>query len=175
MSSLFFDKRLTAFVLVLWLSVVLSVFACLGVFSSRFFRFGPSPSLHFMSIPIDTVEEWLFLALYCCVDTLFKTFGHDSIVPWLTHTISDPKCKTLPYRRSVCLIVMEVYFGYVHVSSMFKFFLSLAQVDFVLINALSDLSMKIFSYSSYMRDKTHVDTDPDSQALIDVKGIEQFI
>ncbi len=170
LSSMFLDKRLTAVALVMWLSVVLGVFSCLGVFSSKFFRFGPSPSLHFMSIQIDTVEEWLLLALYCCVDTLFKTFGHDSIVPWLTHTISDPKCKTLPYRRPVCLFVMEVYFGYVHVSSMFKFFLSLAQVDFVLINALSDMAMKIFSYSAYMRDKTQVDTDPDSQALIDVKG-----
>jgi hypothetical protein len=57
----------------------------------------------------------------------------------------------------------------VHVSSMFKFFLSLAQVDFVLITALSDMFMKIFSYSSYMRDKTHEDADPDSQALIDMK------
>jgi hypothetical protein len=52
---------------------------------------------------------------------------------------------------------------------MFKFFLSLAQVDFVLINALSDLTMKIFSYGSFMKDKTHVGPDQDLQALIDLK------
>ena len=173
LSSLFTDKRLTAAVLLVWLSIVLVVFSCLGVLQSQFFRFGPSPSLHFMTIPIDTMEEWLLLALYCCLDTLVKSFGHDSIVPWLTHTIADPKCKTLPYKRTVCLLVMEIYFCYVHVSSMFKFFLSLAQVDFVLINALSDMAMKILSYSSFMSDKTLVSTsiDPDgSRALIDVKS-----
>lgn len=167
-SEMFLDKRLTAVVLLVWLLIVLVVFSCLGVLHSQFFRFGPSPSLHFMTIPIDTMEEWLLLALYCCVDTLVKTFGHDAVVPWLTHTISDPKVKSLPYRRSVCLLVMEVYYGYVHVSFMFKFFLSLAQVDFVLINALSDMAMKIFSYSSFMRDKTYNKADPDSQALIEV-------
>ena len=166
LSSLFTDKRLTAVVLSVWLSIVLTVFACLGVLHSQFFRFGPSPSLHFMTIAIDTMEEWLLLALYCCVDTLVKTFGHDSIVPWLTHTVSDPKCKMLPYRRWVCLMVMEVYFCYVHVSSMFKFFLSLAQVDFVLINALSDMAMKVFSYSSYMHDKKFTEKNSDSQALM---------
>lgn len=174
-STLFMDKRFTAAVLLVWLSIVLISFSCLGVLHSQFFRFGPSPSLHFMTIPIDTMEEWLLLVLYCCIDTLVKTFGHDSIVPWLTHTISDPKCKTLPYKRSTCLLVMEVYFCYVHVSSMFKFFLSLAQVDFVLINALSDMAMKIFSYSSFMRDKIYkapaeeestMMMDSDSLALI---------
>jgi hypothetical protein len=168
-SEMFLDKRLTAVVLLVWLLIVLVVFSCLGVLHSQFFRFGPSPSLHFMTIPIDTMEEWLLLALYCCVDTLVKTFGHDAVVPWLTHTISDPKVKSLPYSRSVCLLVMEVYYGYVHVSFMFKFFLSLAQVDFVLINALSDMAMKIFSYSSFMRDKTYDHVDLDSQALIDIK------
>jgi hypothetical protein len=53
---------------------------------------------------------------------------------------------------------------------MFKFFLSLAQVDFVLISALSDLTMKIFSYGSFMKDKTHLEPDHDSQALIDEAG-----
>lgn len=154
MLSLFFhDKRLTAAVLLVWISIVLVVFGCLGVFQSSFFRFGPSPSLHFMTIPVDTMGEWAFLALYCCVDTLIKTFGHDSMVPWLTHTISDPKAPTLPYRRAVCLAVMEIYYCYVHISCMFKFFLSLAQFDFVLISACSDLAMKIFSYGAFMADK----------------------
>jgi hypothetical protein len=122
-----------------------------------------------MTIAIDTSEEWTMLAVYCCVDTLIKTFGHDSIVPWLTHTLSDPKCRTLPYRRSVCLAVMEVYFAYVHISGMFKFFLSLTQFDFVLINMVSDMSMKIYSYSSYMESKAFippVSSDQDSQALM---------
>ena len=166
----FVDKRLTALVLVIWLAVVLTVFFCLGVLNSNFFRFGPSPSLHFLSIPINTFEKWFLLAIYCCIDTLIKSYGHDLVIPWLTHTIADPKTRTLPYRRGVCLLVMETYFMYVHISSMFKFFLSLAQVDFVLISGLSDMTMKIFSYSAFMRDKVFEgdvrDKALESQALI---------
>ena len=170
-SFMFNDKRFTAFALLVWLVMIIIIFFSLGVLHSSFFRFGPSPSLHFMTIAIDTMEEWTMLAVYCCVDTLIKTFGHDSIVPWLTHTLSDPKCRTLPYRRSVCLAVMEVYFAYVHISGMFKFFLSLTQFDFVLINMLADMSMKIYSYSSYMESKAYIppsvsSSDPDSQALM---------
>ena len=168
-SILFNDKRVTATILMVWLVAIIIIFSSLGVWRSTFFRFGPSPSLHFMTIAIDTAEEWTMLALYCFVDTLIKTFGHDSIVPWLIHTLSDPKCKTLPYRKSVCLIVMEVYYAYVHVSGMFKFFLSLTQFDFVLINMCADLAMKIFSYNSYMEHKAYVSPpsgDPDSQALM---------
>jgi hypothetical protein len=168
LSAVFVDKRLTAAVLVLWLSVVLVVFSSLGVLSSDFFRFGPSPSLRFMNFPIDSIEKWLLLALYSFVDSLFKSFSHDSVIPWLNNTISDPKSKLLPYRKSVCLMVVEIYFAYVHISSVMKVFLSLAQVDFVLINALSDLGMKVFSYSSLMRDKTHVECEHDSEALIRV-------
>ena len=169
-SVLFNDKRFTALVLAVWLVSLIIIFSYLGVLQSNFFRFGPSKSLHFMSITIDTAEEWTLLAVYCFVDTLVKTFGHDSIVPWLIHTLSDPKCRTLPYKQSMCLIVMEVYYAYVHVSGMFKFFLSLTQFDFVLISMCADMAMKIYSYSSYMENKTYIPppsaSDLDSQVLM---------
>lgn len=172
-SVLFNDKRLTALVLLVWLVTIFVIFSSLGVMQSSFFRFGPSSSLHFMSITIDTTEEWALLAIYCCVDTLVKSFGHDAFVPWLNHTLSDPKCKTLPYSKATCLVVMELYFAYVHFSYIFKFFLSLTQFDFVLIASLSDMTMKVYSYSSYMEHKTHVVSargdaeSTDAQALMD--------
>ena len=174
-SFLFNDKRFTALVLMVWLVLIVAIFSSLGVLQSNFFRFGPSHSLHFMTIAIDTMEEWMILAVYCFLDTLVKTFGHDSIIPWLNHTLSDPKCKILPYRRSVCLAVMEVYFAYVHVSGIFKFFLSLTQFDFVLINMLADMFMKIYSYSSYMEFKTYVPpitSDSDTQTLMPISADE---
>lgn len=169
-SVLFNDKRLTALVLVIWSAIMLVIFFSLGVMHSAFFRFGPSPSLHFMSIKVDTWEEWTLLALYCCVDTLIKSFGHDSLVPWLTTALADQKSKTLPYSKSVCLLVMETYYAYVHFSYVFKFFLSLTQFDFVIIAAVSDMAMKVYSYSSYMADKTYrPQQQQDSQALIETE------
>ena len=169
---LFNDKRLTALILVVWSVVMLIIFFSLGVLHSNFFRFGPSPKLIFMSITVDTTEKWALLACYCCIDTLVKSFGHDSVVVWLTHTLADPKTKTLPYSKSMCLLVMEIYYGYVHFSYVFKFFLSLTQFDFVLIAAISDMAMKVYSYSSYMALKTYSQPGQDSQALIEMEDSE---
>ena len=167
---LFHDKRLTALILVIWSLVMLVIFFSLGVLHSNFFRFGPSPKLLFMSIAVDTTEKWALLACYCGVDTLVKSFGHDSVVVWLTHTLTDPKTKTLPYSKPTCLLVMEIYYGYVHLSYVFKFFLSLSQFDFVLIAAISDMAMKVYSYSSYMAPKSYRPLEQDSQALIERGG-----
>jgi len=60
------------------------------------------------------------------------------------------------------LLIIETFYGYVHLSYIFKFFLSFTQIDFVLISTLSDMVMKVYSYSSYMANKTY--TPPDTQA-----------
>jgi hypothetical protein len=41
------------------------------------------------------------------------------------------------------------------VSGVFKFFISLSQIDFVIIMAASDLVMKGFTYSSYIGEKIY--------------------
>ena len=70
----------------------------------------------------------------------------------------------------MCLLVMETYFAYVHFSYIFKFFLSLTQFDFVLIAALSDMLMKVYSYSSYMEQKTYSQVAvADGEALIEMQ------
>jgi hypothetical protein len=154
-STVFNDKRFTACLLCVWLGVILVLFADMGVLSSSFFSIGPSKTLRFMSVSIDTTQKWLMLAAFCLLDTMIKTFGHDSIIIWSVHTLCDPKCVELPYPRWMCLMIMELYYLYVHVSGVFKFFISLSQIDFVIIMAASDLVMKGFTYSSYIGEKIY--------------------
>lgn len=150
---LFNDKRWTTGLLVCWSIILLVVFSFLGVLQSNFFRFGPSENLHFMTVSIDTWTEWSLLSAYCCVDTLIKSFGHDALTPWITNVIADPKTGMLPYSKGTCLAIIEIYYAYLHLSYIFHFFLSFTQFDFVLFNMLSDMLMKIYSYSSYMQHK----------------------
>ena len=167
MACVFRDKRITSGILLVWLGVIFVVFSSMGVLQSSFFRFGPDAKLHFMSVNIRTWRDWSLLASYCCVDTLIKSFGHDSIVPWMTTALADGKCKTLPYPKATCLLIVETYYAYLHFSHVFKFFLSFTQFDFVLIAALSDLIMKVYSYSAYMEHKTFTAPPADTQALLE--------
>ena len=156
MGVVFSDKRVTAALLCVWMFVILVIFAYMGVFrASAFFNIGPSPTLHFMSVNVDTWAEWCLLAGFCFVDSMVKTFGHDSIVIWSIHTVCDPKCVDLPYPKWVCMAIIEMYYVYIYVSGVFKFFISLSQIDFVVINHLSDLLMKGYTYSSYMYAKKY--------------------
>ena len=165
-SFLFTDKRVSCVVLMVWLVVIFCIFFSMGVLHSSFFRFGPSVKLHFMTVNVDTWFKWCLLSVYCCVDTLIKSFGHDSLVPWFTTALADPKSTALPYAKGMCLLIVEVYYMYVHFSYIFKFFLSFTQFDFVLIAAASDMAMKVYSYSSYMERKTHMEPTPDAEALL---------
>ena len=162
-SIVFNDKRCTAGLLSIWLFVILILFAGMGVLNSSFFSVGPSKTLRFMSVSIDTEEKWLMLAGFCLLDTIVKTFGHDSIIIWSVHTLCDPKCAELPYPRWTCMLIMEIYYLYVHVSGVFKFFISLSQIDFVLIISIADLVTKGATYSSYMQAKSY--TEPGTAAL----------
>ena len=169
MVHVFNDKRWTAAIILVWSAVVLVVFFSMGVLHSSFFRFGPSESLKFMGIQIDTYQEWALLMIYCATDTLIKSFSHDAIVPWLMNTLADPKCKDLPYSKATCMAVTEIYFCYVHFSHVIRVFLSLTQLDFVMIAALADMGMKIWSYSNYMALKSQPNQGEDI-SLIEAKN-----
>lgn len=168
-NAVFTDKRWTACVLCVWMVIILIIFGVMGVFRADFFKVGPSKTLHFMSVNVDTWAEWWLLATFCFIDSMVKTFGHDSIVIWSIHTLCDPKCLELPYPKWICLAVVEMYYVYIYVSGVFKFFISLSQIDFVVINHLSDLLMKAFTYTSYFKGKKYCkpcNTDSEQAQLI---------
>ena len=150
---LFDDKRWTTGLLVAWSIVLLVVFFGLGVLHGAFFRFGPSETLRFMTVSIDTWAEWSLLSMYCCVDTLIRSFGDDALAPWITNVIADPKTASLPYSRCTCIAIIEIYTAYVHLSNIFHFFLSFTQFDFVLFKMASDMLMKVYTYGAYMGHK----------------------
>ena len=169
----FYDKRCTAAIIVVWSIGVVIIFSSLGVLQSSFFRFGPSPTLHFMTVQIDTFQEWSLLMIYCVCDTLVKSFSHDALVPFFTTVLADSKCKDLPYSKATCLFIVEIYYLFVHCSYVFKFFLSLSQIDFILAAALADMGMKIYSYSRYMTLKSQPNQAEDNSSLIETKSPPQ--
>ena len=152
MRSLFEDKRCTAGVVGVWMLAMIVLFAVIGVFHSNFFHVGPSPSLHFMSVNIDTWSEWGMLASFCFIDSVIKAFGHDSIVIWSYNTLCDPT-KSATYPKWVCLAIVQTYYVYIYFSGIFGLFIGLSQIDFVVINHISDLTTKFYTYNSYIDQK----------------------
>ena len=156
----FQDKRCTAVVVCTWLVLILLIFGGIGVFNASFFRVGPSASLHFMQVGIDTWPKWSVLAAFCLVDSLIKAFAHDSIVIWSIHTLCNPQSTAeTAYPKWVCLAIIQTYYIYIYASGVFGLFIGLSQIDFVCINHASDLAMKLYTYNSYIDQKAADNTD----------------
>jgi hypothetical protein len=153
LAKLFQDKRLVATLFFIWGCFVLSIFAYTGVLSSAFVRFGPSPSLKFLDYKIDSWLKWLCVATFSATDSAIWQFAFEAIHPWEINTILDPKSKTLPYSMPVCLLILETYYLHGVILGPFSFWISLTQLDFVLLKGLSTMIMRTYSHYQYMKDK----------------------
>ena len=155
LSRVFDDKRVCAAVYLAWAVVVICIFKAMGVLQSKFVGFGPSEDVRFMDMPIDTWEKWSLLALFGFVDTCMWELAHDAIVPWTLNTICDDKCRTLPYSKLTCLAIVQAYYFHGVILGAFGFFLSLTQLDLVLLRGLAHFLVRSWTHWRYMRGKAH--------------------
>jgi hypothetical protein len=153
LSRVFDEKRLVAALFFLWSIIVLTIFACTGVLNSAFVRFGPAPHLKFLDYRVDTWSKWLCVATFSVVDSAIWQFAFEAIHPWEINTILDPKCKTLPYSKTICLMILESYYLHGVVLGPFMFWISLTQLDFVLLKGLATMLMRTYSHYQYIKDK----------------------
>jgi hypothetical protein len=156
-------------VLMLWLTVVMTVFKDIGLLDTSFMQFGPCDTAKFMGVVLDTWYKWSMVAGFTLVNTSINDFMSDALSPWILNTITDHKTRFIPYRKLVCLSITQIWSAYCNIMSVFAIFLAMSQIDFVLISTVSDMAMKVYSYSSYMADKTYTPPDPplgDSEKLI---------
>jgi hypothetical protein len=153
LARLFEEKRLVACLFVLWGIFVLMTFAYTGVLNSTFVRFGPSSQLKFLDYKIDTWSKWFCVVAFSSADSAIWQFAFEAIHPWEINTILDPKCKTLPYSKTTCLLILESYYLHGVVLGPFSFWISLTQLDFVLVKGISTMIMRTYSHYQYIKDK----------------------
>jgi len=150
----FDDKRIAVGILMIWMGCVILALFFLGLMQSDFMSFGPSHHTKFMTLPIDTWEKWIILALACFANTCISIFLNDAIGPWLTNTITDHKAKYLPYSKFTCYVVYQMYILYWGVMGVFGLGLTLAQIDFLLIRIVADFFVSTFTVYKFMSNKT---------------------
>ena len=155
LDHVFDDKRIAVFILSCWLGIVLTIFYEIGILQSKFMQFGPSETTVFMSVPINTWYRYYLVAAFTFVNTCFNDFMSDALSPWLLNTITDHKCKYIPYSKPVCILIVQFWSVYCNIMSIFNVFLSLTQIDFVLIRTVADLIMSMYTNLKFMRYKVH--------------------
>lgn len=155
MDRIFDDKRMAVAVLMLWLTVVMTVFKDIGLLDSSFMQFGPSTSAKFMGVVLDSWYKWGMVATFTLLNTAMNDFMSDAISPWIINTITDHKTRFIPYPKYVCLGIAQMWAIYCNLMSVFGMFLAMTQMDFVLIRMLADLAVNTYTNMKFMRGKQH--------------------
>lgn len=153
MDRVFDDKRIAVAFLMVWLVVVVTVFKDIGLLDTKFMSCGPSDKTVFMGMVLDTWYKWGMVAGFTFVNTSINDFMSDAISPWLLNTITDHKTKFLPYTKTTCLFISQLWSIYCNVMSVFGLFLAMTQVDFVMIRMAADLLVNCYTNLRFMRNK----------------------
>ena len=163
------DKLLLMCLLLLWLAGTMVAYAWLGVFGSDYFRVGPSPTLLFLSTPIDTWRKWAVLVLFRATSTIFEVGTMDMVGPWMLTRLQDEDKPQLPYAKWKCALIVQLYFLYANVNSVFAIFLTLTQADIAAAEIIAHvLIVQAWTLPQWMRGKAYA--PPDFRTLLGTGG-----
>jgi len=153
--TLFDDKRVITVFILGWTVASAAVFCTIMINdNSPFLNFGPSERTVLFGVKLDTWGVWWCVAIYTFVSTAVAAYASDSIVPWITNTVQDHKTRYIPYSKSMCLFVIQVFTCYAVIMSVIGLFVALSQVDFMLIRLAADLLVNHFTTFFFLRGKT---------------------
>ncbi len=124
----------------IWKIIVVVLWISLGMFSSDYYRFGPSDTLMlaFVDIPINTWPKYMVIISYVIIDCLLKVVSGDFVYPWINAVVMNPSI-TIKQNKSTTYILTNYYWGLNSFNTIFFFALSMSQVDFALVGAISGI------------------------------------
>jgi hypothetical protein len=152
---LFDDKRVLCMLIACWTTSVTVIFVCIMIDdNSPFLSFGPNAGTVLFGFKLDTWTKWGCIALYTFVSTCIADFTSDSVGPFVTNTIQDHKNLYIPYSKTTCVCIVQVFAVYAIIMNTISLFVALSQVDFMMIRMSADLMVNYYTCHRFMRNKT---------------------
>jgi hypothetical protein len=151
----FDDKRVTIACISIWFFICLGGFTWLGIFGSEYMRVGPSPTLTYMGMLIDTLPRYLMVAGFVVISTAINDFASDAISPWIQNTVMDHKSRTIPYSKFTMLFISQTWSLYCGTMSVASIALVFAQFDLIMIRLVVDLFVNQYTIRRFLANKSH--------------------
>ena len=151
----FDDKRVTIACISIWFFICLGGFTWLGIFGSAYMRVGPSPTLTYMGMKIDTLARYLTVVGFVVISTAINDFASDAISPWIQNTVMDHKSRTIPYSKFTMLFISQTWSLYCGTMSVASIALVFAQFDLIMIRLVVDLFVNQYTIRRFLSNKSH--------------------
>ena len=153
------DARFATGTMFVWIGAVLSAFVAIGGTSDNAYirwSVGPSASLKFIGLAIDTWTAWGCLCAAVAVDTVINVWAGEMIGPWLTFNIYDKARPTMEYNYWTAQCITLGWNTYHNLRPMLTVYLAFTQVDILLVRMLADLAISLCTVHMYIRHKLNV-------------------
>jgi len=151
----FDDKRVTIALISVWFCICLGGFTWLGIFGSEYMRVGPSPTLTYMGMPIDTMARYITVVGFVMISTAINDFASDAIGPWIQNTVMDHKSQTIPYSKFTIIFITQMWSLYCGVMSVASIALVFAQFDLIMVRLVVDLFVNQYTMRRFLTNKSH--------------------
>ena len=151
----FDDKRVTIAFVSVWFFICLGGFTWLGIFGSEYMRIGPSPTLTYMGMLIDTMPRYATVVGFVVISTAINDFASDAISPWIQNTVMDHKSRTIPYSKFTMLFITQTWSLYCGTMSVASIALVFAQFDLIMIRLVVDLFVNQYTIRRFLINKSH--------------------
>jgi hypothetical protein len=151
----FDDKRVTIACISVWFFICLGGFGWLGIFSSEYMRIGPSATLTYMGMVIDTMPRYIAVVVFVVLSTAINDFASDAIGPWIQNTVMDHKSQTIPYSKFTIVFIAQSWSLYCGVMTVASIALVFAQFDLIIYRLIVDLFVNQYTMRRFLTNKTH--------------------
>ena len=151
----FDDKRVTISIVSVWFCICLGGFTWLGIFASAYMRVGPSPTLTYMGMLIDTMPRYMAVVTFVVLSTAINDFASDAIGPWIQNTVMDHKSQTIPYSKFTIIFITQMWSLYCGVMSVASIALVFAQFDLIMVRLVVDLFVNQYTMRRFLTNKSH--------------------
>lgn len=155
LDAFFDDKRITITVLVVWFIIVWVLFSWLGIFTTSYMQIGPNPQLTYMGMRLDTWSRYSVVLIFVIISTTINDIAGDAISPWMQNSIYDHKNRYIPYSKSTCLLISQLWAVYCAVMSIASIALVFSQFDLLAVRTFIDLVVNQYTTNRFLRNKVH--------------------
>jgi hypothetical protein len=155
LNKFFDDKRVTMAGLCVWFAIVMVLFAWLGIFSTNYMQFGPNEHLVYLGMNLNTWSRWGAVFGFVVVSTAINDIAGDAISPWMQNCICDHKNRYIPYSKTTCLCISQLWAVYCSVMSIASIALVFSQFDLLIVRMLVDLVVNQYTTNRFLRNKVY--------------------
>ena len=133
------DKLFLMSIPFIWMTICIVAAKVRGVLHQNYFTVGPSTTLLFADMPVDTWAKWGALVGFLVITKILETGTIGIVGPWITTQVQDENRRDLPYAKWKCNLIVLMFTLYMGIARVIDILCVLAQVDIALIELTSEL------------------------------------